>query len=467
MILREDLRVGVPEFSCVSEGEVQLIRQGFGTFSLLAKDEDGDCFQRSHNLNDFYTRMPDFMKLEGHDLYITQNVFRGYNRRELLIHKLCSCYVDLDFYHETNLSPEAMAEQVLEHCESKKIPFPSVIICSGRGLYLKWYLKYSAPAKALTKWNPIQKALVEAFACLWADPRARDASRVLRPIGSWNRKAGRDVKVLWMLRNLDDAQVYRYTLRELGDAMLMFTEAEIQALRREGKLLDLEAETRRAARRRRVVEVRGDQEHGFEVMIYQFATRGWNVLEDFFRLIELRGWDKTGIPDGQRNEFVLWFCVHAFLAMMGGPGNHQYMEVACALNYLVPHWGYNKIRGKLSAVYKRAQAMRDGYSFRKYGTKMYPLIYTPSNETLVERLRITDEELVQLNYIRTDSTYAAQKMRKRREEGMQSREEYLEIAERRRQEASFWRSQGLSWLEVGLRMGISEGAAKMILQRKR
>ena len=460
MIVQETLNWGVPEFCCVSEADVQLIRQGWGTFSLFAKEcQGGDYFQRSHNLNDFYEKINDFMLLEGYDLYITQNVFRSFNRRELLVHKLCACYVDLDFYHDTNLSPEQMADRVLEHCEKNRIPFPSAIICSGRGLYLKWYLKHSAPANALPKWNLIQESLVDAFEPLGVDRRARDASRVLRPIGSWNSKAGRFVEPLWMLRDSESATAWQYSLRELGDAMLPLTEAEYLSMKRGGELDEFEARLRYEAKNRDVVELERVAREGFHAMIYSFAMRGRNVHDDFCKLIELRGWDKTGIPDGQRNDFVLWFCVHAFLSMMGGPQNHLYMEAASALNYLVPHWDYKKLRQKLSAVYKRVKAMNKGYSFANYGSKMYPLLYTPSNETLVDWLRITAEELVQLDYIRTEETRAAQTMRKRREAGMQSRNQYLSQFSERRLRVIELRERGLSWSQIGEVMGIHKKTA--------
>ena len=126
---------------------------------------------------------------ERPDNWITQAVFRKPNRRKVNLAHVGTCFVDLDYYNTEHgyCEPELIRDLVLQHCESMKIPFPSLVIDSGRGLQVKWYHN-PLPRQALPRWDAVQKHLNEQFRALGADTKARDASRVLRVVRTVNKR---------------------------------------------------------------------------------------------------------------------------------------------------------------------------------------------------------------------------------------------------------------------------------------
>ena len=96
----------------------------------------------------------------------------------------------------------AIALAVRQRLTDEGIPPASLVVHSGRGLYLKWLLKSPLPQAALPRWNAVQRELVSRLADFGADPKARDASRVLRLVATCNTKQPdpelRKVRVLWV-----------------------------------------------------------------------------------------------------------------------------------------------------------------------------------------------------------------------------------------------------------------------------
>jgi hypothetical protein len=125
------------------------------------------------------------------DIYATMNRFEG--RRKVLQQHVCelsAIFADLDFYDLPELAgrtPEAVFELVLERLRSAGMPEPSLAICSGQGLYVGW-LHSPVGWKELPKWQDCQYRIWRIFKSLGADPRARDAARLLRLVGTTNSK---------------------------------------------------------------------------------------------------------------------------------------------------------------------------------------------------------------------------------------------------------------------------------------
>ena len=133
--------------------------------------------------------------------YISMNTFyrtKGLQKKEGRtvdhVKRLTAVYVDIDCY-KIGLSKE----QVLAALESdeycSKIPAPTFVIDSGRGIYLIWKLR-DEDRNALPRWTAVQKYLVNALAELGADPACTDAARILRVPGSWNPKSESAVEIL-------------------------------------------------------------------------------------------------------------------------------------------------------------------------------------------------------------------------------------------------------------------------------
>lgn len=134
------------------------------------------------------------------DSYFTVNQFNGW-REVRLLRSLRAVYIDLDAQLDLDLALDALA--------SAKMPAPSFVVWSGRGLHLYWLIE-PVPAKALPVWQRIQDTLLRALREIGADPACRDCTRVLRLAGTVNSKNDEETRglilsgVTWDLHTLAD-----------------------------------------------------------------------------------------------------------------------------------------------------------------------------------------------------------------------------------------------------------------------
>lgn len=117
------------------------------------------------------------------DTYISVNEFHGW-RRTGLLKSLRACYVDLDFKLPVT---ENDVSDALEVLNTKRMPKPSFMTFTGRGLHFYWLLE-PTPASALPVWQVVENALVNSLKDFHADPHAKDCARQLRLVGTVNSK---------------------------------------------------------------------------------------------------------------------------------------------------------------------------------------------------------------------------------------------------------------------------------------
>ncbi len=163
-------------------------------FDLLHHDQRGMAilWQRGDASGNRWVKLrpndpaiPDILRArEGiGDTYITPNEFDGW-RAIRLLRSLRANYVDID--------SQASLYDVLDLLATQRMPGPSAVLQSGRGLHLYWLLE-SLPPQTLPVWQRIQDALIRALAPLGADPAAKDCTRLLRLSGTRNTKNGEEV----------------------------------------------------------------------------------------------------------------------------------------------------------------------------------------------------------------------------------------------------------------------------------
>ena len=164
------------------------------------------------------------------DSYMSQATFFKPNRRVVNLWHLPLCFVDLDVYNTEYASndPEGLSLAVRQHLADIGIPPASMVIHSGRGLYLKWLLKSPLPQAALPQWTAVERELISRLADFGADPKAKDASRVLRLVCTVNTKQRdpelRKVRVLWIEEV--DGEPLLHDFEQLADSVLPFTRKE-------------------------------------------------------------------------------------------------------------------------------------------------------------------------------------------------------------------------------------------------
>ena len=206
-------------------------RHGF--FSLLvATGLGGGKKQDSYRLS----QMPVVLSMldDSRDTWLSQAEFIKPNRRVVNLARIGLLFTDLDTYYEPwarGRSPEQQAAVVMFRCRDVGVPPPSLIVFSGRGLQLKWLLDGTIPRQALPRWNACQRALVKRLAWLGADPKAKDASRVLRLINTVNSKSGEVCRVIHV-ENGPDGDPLRYNFEYLTESLLPMARWDIEADRK-------------------------------------------------------------------------------------------------------------------------------------------------------------------------------------------------------------------------------------------
>ena len=398
-----------------------------GFFSLLVKPAASTPRQSSYRVD----VLPQVLAALDPDIdsYMSQATFFRPNRRLVNLWRVPLCYVDLDAYRSEYASrdPEGLSLAVRQHMTDEGIPPPSVVVHSGRGLYLKWLLKSPLPQAALPRWNAVQREFVSRLVDFGADPKARDASRVLRLVTTCNTKQPdpdlRKVRVLWV-EEADGAPLL-HDFERLAEAVLPFTRKEAEAI---------EADKPSG----HVIQFKGGSEPEQQARRFSFETLHWDRVTDMRKLRQLR----VKIAEGGRETFV--FLMLNQLAQSGQVNAHnfQYETVALARECDSFVDGSDWSRSTFSTLYRRVKEHMAGQYGRGQG------LYRYKNATLIEQLRITPDEERHMKTLISK--------REKRERDFRSRREARGFAARRADRAKKiveLRRAGLSLRQIAVVVG--------------
>ena len=423
-----------------------------GFFALLtqrpANDHDGGrrLQQRSFRLEYLPTVLDRLDRTRTS--YLSQAEFFKPNRRVVHLWRINSCFVDLDVYRSewAGLSGRLLTLDVLRFCADEGIPKPSLIINSGRGLYLKWALDRPLPQAALPRWNAVQVELVRRLAPFGADPKARSASQVLRLVQTVNAKSGAVVRVVHV-EEVDGAPL-RWDFDELADQVLPFTRAELQALRADRAA----AREARREQRQRFQTVQGGRKGpaGFSA-----RSLAWARLEDLRTLQRLRG---GVVAEGMRESALFWSLRFMLGAGVTTPQQAPYEAVALARE-INPSFtcGSAWHECDLGTLYRRAQAEALHPGDRTTG------LYWVTNQRLIELFQVTPDEERQLRTIVSRD----ERRRRNREQHREARRPDVEArAQARADRAEAIRrdaQDGLSQRQIAARHGVTQPHVNRIL----
>lgn len=143
------------------------------------------------------------------DVFVTPNTMYRKQRRVSNIRQFRALFQDLDI-HKLGYSKEEVVWSIYIMAYENKIPMPTMIVDSGRGLHIYWKIK-NAPYGALNTWQELQDYLYYQLKHLEADRKALDGARVLRLPNTLNSKENALCKVLVLN---DDIEYSMYDLRE-------------------------------------------------------------------------------------------------------------------------------------------------------------------------------------------------------------------------------------------------------------
>lgn len=141
------------------------------------------------------------------DFFITPNTFFKPQRQVNNIRQFRALFMDLDTGEDDK---QFAAYKVFELADQGLIPKPTMIVDSGRGIHVYWRIK-NAPYQALNTWQELQDLFYTKLKPLGADIRATDGARILRLPNTINSRNNVECRVVWQD---NEAEYSMYDLRE-------------------------------------------------------------------------------------------------------------------------------------------------------------------------------------------------------------------------------------------------------------
>ena len=443
-----------------------------GFFSLLTKAPGKRPQQQSHRLEYLSSALGGVDPTM--DTWITQNEFFKPNRRMVNVWRLLMAFVDLDTYKVpslANLSPMALVDGLLRHCENIRLPEPSIIVFSGNGLQAKWLFDKPLPQMALPRWQRVQQELCRQFLPFGADARARDVSRVLRVVGTQNSSGGEFARVVHEARTPTmgglrlESGLIGHDFEVFQDTVLPVNRQALEALTREREEQSLIWQAEKAGRdaiRAQWVSIPGgksDEKRSYpNLRPFVPSELAWARVGDIRTLARLRGWTE-GAPSGERNLLILLCGCFLAQAVIVPRLHEELCELALEF---APTWTSADVRSCASSVYARADAARQGKRF-KFGDRLVDPRYYWTNARLLHELNITASEQPHLKTIISPHEKVRRAKVKRldieRAAGVRPRAAYLADGKRKRDAARCLHAQGMSFPAIASELKISVGAA--------
>ncbi|ENO8811921.1 sigma-70 region 4 domain-containing protein [Photobacterium damselae] len=443
----------------------------WGTFSLLHKTKSSAwAKQRSYKLSELQSVIESIGQdpdLKESNYWISQAAFNKFNRRKANLRSIAVCFVDLDYYTIPELhlaQPEKILfEYVFPLLQKLGIPLPSLVIDSGQGLQLKWFIE-RLPARALPRWDRLQSELCNALSSLGADANSKDASRVLRLQNTYNTKTGELAKVIWCDTDKNALPV-RYEFNSLCDSILPFTQEQLAELRDKRK-------KQRTNKHFAIAETKRSEV--IQMLKHPFARTAenlnWNRLHDLKKIVELRG----ELGDGNREVMAFYLCNFYALryAMSGQADQYIWHEFYQLCKQAAPHWDNEKCQSKVNNVFTLMKQQSRG-EMKIWNGEEVPMLYVPKNETMIDLFGITTAEQKHLKTIISSNEKQRRNTAKheavRRSNGVQERSSYVESvrddAHARMKKVIKLTSQGFKQAQIAEFMGISVNAVKSLKKR--
>jgi hypothetical protein len=332
-------------------------------------------------------------EFEREDVYVSQGVFSKPNRRKASLYSMAALFADIDIRSASQVpggrggwTAKGILDQLLKVLDERSLPRPSYALASGRGLHLKW-LTEPIPSQTMPRWKACMRTLCDLLTPWGADQNARDCSRVLRPIGSWNTKAQAQVKEIW--RNSDErGGIAVYKFEDIAAAVLPASRDECKANAAARKSRKEEAKARRR-QQRKAPKVR-DGTAVTRASGKSGSRELWQQrLRDIEALLELRRQllGEVTLRDGLRVTFML---VVAVALSHLCPPDRILERLQEYRDRWLPHWSDEKLRQSVATVLRCAT---EGQRLKYTNDRLLTLLQIePSERAVLKAICRSPEE---------------------------------------------------------------------------
>lgn len=395
--------------------------------------------QKDRNVRVENLKREDLNKIDKYkgqeDIFVTPNTMYIPVRKVENIRQFRSLFQDIDCEKIGLEKAEVVYIMWILYYE-EKIPKPSLVVDSGRGLHVYWVIK-NAPYGALQTWQELQDYLYHQLKHLGADKRATDGARVLRLPNTVNSRSKTECNVLY-------SDSIEYSMYDLRDRYLNYKYKSHQLKLQQVKNID-------------------------KKVIYNKFFNSYSLhmarAEDLETLCKLRNYDVKG----HRNMII-----HCF-AYWKGIYIRDEFELQNAVielnNSFIEPLKETEILSILRSVGKAIdkfieyeQGIRSGQDKRVTKGMRDKGGYWYKNETLIERLCITKLEQKHMKtIIGTDEKYKRNNERRtpRNENGLTKREQQKQDLINKVKEL---KKIGLKQIEIAEKLGISKGRVSQIVK---
>ncbi|MED4534220.1 AsnC family protein [Metabacillus fastidiosus] len=330
-------------------------------------------------------------KKKKKDVYLSLNAFEYGSRTAQSLRQIRNIGVDIDCY-KLNISVTEAIEEVKKLIFAARIPNPNLLIHSGRGIQLIYSISGGASPKMAFLSQYITTQFISELKHIGADTSGTDVTRVFRLPYSVNSKNNKQVTVdLW--RSLE------YSLQELYSYCTPLEQRRKPSKKQKGTLVTLPSKV------------------GLK-NLYSLNTARKSDLE---LLVTLRHGDIE-----KRN--VLTY-IYAYTVALILKNKEATIEFARQLDsrFIDPQ-KVKKLVETAGNAYDDAMIFFEEFKKRDF-TMWYKTadgIKRPmKNVTIIEELEVTQEEMQQLTTIINADVKYQRKVEKRREQGIQEREQYI------------------------------------------
>lgn len=335
------------------------------------------------------------------DAYISINTTYIPWREVKNIRQFRALYIDLDLKDY----PKVQAVyDVYILADQGKIPLPTMVIDSGRGIHLYWRIE-NAPFQAMYTWQELEDYLYYNLKHLGADIKATDAVRLLRIPSSINTKNNSLCKILILDNNIEYSM---YDLRELYLKKKYKPKIKTNKLKK-AKSVNTESK-----------------------VINNVFFNSYNLhiqrAQDLLTLVKIRNYDVVGYRNMIIHCFAYWRGIilrnDEILINEVKELNNSFLEplkeseikaiCKCILKKVEQFIAYeNDLRLGIKSKITKNMSENGGYWYK--------------NSTLIERLNISEEEQKHLKTIigtreKYDRNNIRRKVSRRNEEGLTKRE---------------------------------------------
>ena len=388
-------------------------------------------------------RYEDLEKIEKYkgqeDVFITPNTMYIPSRKVKNIRQLRALFQDIDC-EKLGFNKSEVVYMIWILYYEGKIPKPSIVIDSGRGLHIYWIIK-NAPYGALQTWQELQDYLYHQLKHLGADKRATDGARVLRLPNTINSRSKTECEVLYIDNDLE------YSMYNLREEYLNYKPKTHQLKIQQTKKIDNKVISNRFFN------------------TYSLHLERANDLETLCRL---RNYDMTGYRNMAVHCYAYWKGIYVRdsyeLENMVIEFNNSFTEplkdtevqaiLRCIPKAIDKFIAYEQ--GLRSGEHKRvSKGMRDkeGYWYK--------------NETLIDRLCISELEQKHMKtIISTDEKYYRKNEKRRadrrNENGLtQKQQELLDL----KVDVTNMKNKGYSLRKIAEELSISLGKVQRLLNK--